>query len=275
MTVYLPNGFGDYPTGDSFVQAKPLTISGNFWYVDPVNGFDSMAPRGLDERQPLLTLTQALGNASDHDIIVLLGSVALTSPLAISKPIVLMGAHKTGGKPAWTVARQGGANVALFTITADDVQLRNLAFTATGSDVPDYVPVPAARIVVSGTRFRMVGCTVDSGHNDTGPALNLAVGASVIELRDCVFTSVSDTSQPESAIKSAALLDGLRIYSCTLDGGLKGYSNYHAANFSAAAITRMEAEGLSLLRGADMKLHAASTGWVHVEKATGGARVDW
>ena len=59
----------------------------------------------------------------------------------------------------------------------------------------------------------------------------------------------------------------------TFDAGTVGWSNYWALDLSAGAITRLTIEGLSLLRGADAKFHASSTGRVNVQTASGGSRV--
>jgi len=272
MTIYLPNGLGDYPTSDSLGMASPLQVSGNVWYVDSVSGTDAVSPAGLNAARPLATLAQAITNAADHDIILLADAhtEALTSAVTVSKRVTIIGAASAAGIPTAKLYRTGGASVNLLTLTVDGIQLRNIRFPATATSA-----VATARINCASTRMRMVGCYVECGEFDTGQALNFAIGSDYPEIRNCTFINVSATDQPESAIKSSAGLNGFRMFSTTVDGGAEGFSNFYAVDLSAAAVTRAEIEGLSLLNGADMKLHASSTGWVHVELATGGSRVDW
>jgi uncharacterized protein YjbI with pentapeptide repeats len=271
MAVFLPNGIGDYSTGDSLAYARPLQASGNIWYVSATTGTDAVSPAGLNASKPLATLGQAVTNAADHDIIVLVSHVeTFTSALTINKALTIIGSASSAGIPASALSRIGGAAANLLTITAAGVQLRNIRFPET-----DTSAVATARIAVSGARFRMVNCLVLSGVRDTGPALLLSAGADQAEIRNCTFQAYSLTTGPESAIKSGAALTQLRIYNTSISAQNTSWSNYYAVDISAAAVTRAEVEGLGLLYGSDMKLHASSTGWVHVETATGGARVDW
>ena len=277
MAIFLPNGIGGYTTGDSLAQAEPLLVSGNVWYVDTVNGTDAVSPAGLNAARPLLTLGQAITNAANHDIIVLLenNGAGFASAVTINKSVTIIGAGLSGGLPGNELYRTGGAAANLFTITAADVQLRNLLFRETGYGESSPAAVATARIAVTGARFRMVGCYVASGAADTGPALALGSGADGAEIRSCTFVSNSETTQPESAIKNSAAIAGLRIFNSTVSGGVVGWSNFYAIDLSAAAVTRAEVEGLGLLLGADMKLHASSAGWVNAALVTGGSRVDW
>lgn len=280
MAVFLPNGIGDYPTSDSLAYAAPLQMSGNVWYVNTFSGTDAVSPAGLNATRPLATLTQALTNAASHDIIVLLESngSGFTTAVTINKSVTIIGTVSAGGVPTNRFYRTGGAAANLFTISAADVQLRNLQIGKTDEDT---AAVATASIAVTGARFRMVGCYVPMGASDAGPALSLGSGADSAEIRNCTFASANGTSDtslltpPESAIKSTAAITGLRIFSTSFSGGTQGFTNFYAVDLSAAAVTRVEMEGISLLQGADMKLHASSTGWVNVELATGGSRVDW
>ncbi len=272
MAVFLPNGLGDYTTGDSLSYATPLLVSGNVWYVQSTTGVDAVSPAGLNATKPLATLAQAITNAANGDIIVLTGSHTelLSSAVTINKTLTIVGAVSSAGLPSAQFSRTGGAAANLFTITAAGVQLRNIRFPATETSA-----VATARIAASGARLRLVGCYVESGVYDTGPALSLAAGADQAEVKNCTFIASSLTTGPESAIKSGAALTQLRIYSTTVSAGNTSWSNYFAVDLSAGAVTELQIEDLSLLFGSDLKLHASSTGWVHVEIADGGSRVDW
>jgi hypothetical protein len=270
MATFLPNGLGGFTVGDSLAQAESLQVSGNVWYVDTADGTDAVSPAGLNATAPLQSLSQAITNAADHDIIVMLqnNGAGLTGALTISKSVTIIGAGSSAGRPANSLYRTGGANVSLLTISASNVQLRNLYFPAT-----DTSSVSAYRINVGNSNFRMVGCYVECGPYDAGPALGFQIASDRAEIRNCTFVSTSLTNPPESAIKSPAQ-NGMRIFSTTIDGGRVGFSNYYAVQL-LGAITRLEVENLSLLNGADMSVHSGSVGWVNVERATGSSRVDW
>ncbi len=270
MANFLPNGLGDYPTGDSLARAEPLQISGNVWYVDSATGVDAVSPRGLSEGKPLATLAQAITNAADDDIIVLADQhfESVTAAITVSKRLSIVGAGSSAGIPTARINREGGASVNLLTITGQAVQLRNILIGESGTSA-----VATARLSIAAARFRMVGCYVQCGSYDTGPAISYGVGGTHSELRNCTF--VATTADPESAIKNAFALTDLRIFNCTFDGGASGFTNTYAIDLTTSAINRLECEGLSLLNGADMGVHADTTGWVHVELATGGSRVSW
>lgn len=277
MAYFLPKGLGGYTTGDSLGMAEPLLVSGNVWYVDTVDGVDAVSPAGKNATAPLQSLSQAISNAANHDIIVLINAsgAGLTSAVTVNKSVTIMGSSTAGGASANDLYRIGGAAVNLLTITAADVQLRNLRFRATGYGETGPSAVATSRIVVSGARFRMVGCYVECGAADTGAALELASGADSAEIRSCDFISNSITTAPYGCILGSAALTGLRVFNSSFSGGATGFSNFYAVDLSSGAVTRAEVEGVSLLHGADMKLHASSTGWVHIEEATGSSRVDW
>lgn len=268
MAIFLPNGIGG-DLGENLAVVEPLCHSGNVWFVSSSLGVDAVSPRGLNAQRPLATLAQALTNAADHDIIALLEghSESLTSAATISKSVAIVACGESA-----IFRRTGGASASLFTVSAAGVQLRGLTLEQTETSA-----VATARIAVSGARFRMISCDVECGQYDNGPALQLDSGANSAEIRSCNFACVSEgsTDQPESAIKSTAALTELRILYSAVTSGSEGFSNPYAIDLSAAAVTRLEVEHLSLLLGSDMKVHASSTGWVNVEIATGSSRVDW
>lgn len=271
MSIFLPNGIGAGTTGDSLSAARPLQTSGNVWYVNTLGGVDAVSPAGLNATKPLATLAQAITNAADHDIIaVVFAQSALTSAVTVNKAVTIVGCVGAGEESQASYWRTGGAAVNLLNITAAGVQLRNILFPATETPA-----VATARIAVSGARFKMIGCAFESADYDTGPIVSLDSGADSCEIRNCTFTSTATATPPESCIKSSAALTELRILRSTFSGGATGFSNFYAVDLSSAAVTRAEIENCSLLMGADMKLHASSTGWVNIELATGGSRVDW
>lgn len=280
MSTFLPNAIGFGVAGDSLAAIPPLLVSGNVWYVDVNKGQDGPPPAGLNPPRPLATLLQAVTNAADHDIIAIAGGHEefVPAPIAIGKSLTLIGCGSSGGEPSAVFFRNDG-NVSLLTITAPGVQLRGLKFAGLSSGTS---PGPAPRITVAGARFRMIGCVTEMSQADKGPAVQLLAGADSAQFRNCVFASVFDPEisdatlvAPDAAIRSAAALLDVRMLSCTFDAGERGFTGFYAVDLSAGAVTRFEGERLSLLRGADVKLHPSTTGWINVELATEGSRVDW
>ena len=273
MAIFLPNGLGDFIHGDTLGTTSPLQCSGNVWYVDSDNGTDAASPAGLNASRPLDTLAQAISNAAAHDIIVLLGThnELLTSAVTINKTLTIIGAEALDGLPSARLRRTGGAAVSLLSITAEGVELRNIRFPVTQTSA-----VATERIAFAAEGCRMVGCYVESGEYDTGPAVLLGAGTcDHFEARNCDFASTSETTPPESLFKTAGAVAGLTLRSCSFSGGSEGFSNPYAVDLSAAAITRLRVEALNLELGADVKVHASSTGYVQTERATGSSRVDW
>jgi hypothetical protein len=269
--IHLPNGIG-YPTGDQLVIAKPLETAGNVWYVDSQTGSDAAAPRGQDDKRPLATIAQAHTNAASGDTIVFLSghTEILTAVQNITKELVLVGAGMSAGQP--TVKFQGNDGTArVFNITAAFCEIRNIWFEAAA------VSNSANQINFAGANyfgFRNCYCEMDG--NNTVAFLAVAGGSNstiVIENSTFVSTATSAASQPDSAVamnvNGLVFLDGM-----VLDAGTAGFSNYWAFE-GVDTFTWLYGLGVSLLRGADMKIIEATKGYLNVQVATEGARVDW
>lgn len=279
MAVYLPNGIGG-SLGDSLATAKPLQMTGKIWYVLNTTGVDAASPAGLERSAPLATIGQAHTNAADGDIIVCLtGHVeTVSSVITVSKRVTIIGEgygslSGTAIVPS-VVLTLGGATNNIFTLTGVRVQIRNIRFSprtsgATGS----YISTATANHYIKGCYFGM-------DENSDGPGILLASGANLVHLENCTFISTETTlaNKPDSAIRNSAALTGLRMFGCVFDGGTVGFAtsagNPWAFDGNAAAITDFHFEGISLLRGADMRLDPASVGYVNVQTASGSARVD-
>lgn len=270
MANIYPNGAGG-GTGDIWSTCSPLYASGVVWYVQSTTGTDAASPAGRNREKPLATLAQAITNASDNDVIVLLQAHTETkvATFTVSKKLTIVGEGSSSGVP--TVTLICGFVGSLFTITAANVELRNIKIPTSS------VANSTTRITNDQTDFVMDGCYVECGANDTAAALTLAAGADRARIRNTTFISTATltSAQPESAIKVAAAISDLELEGLTLSAGTVGFSNYFALDASAAAVTRIRARGVSLLLGADMKLHASSTGRVNVQTTTGGSRVEW
>lgn len=269
-TVYS-NGIGG-TTGDDLTLASPLITSGNIWYVDSATGTDAASPAGRNREKPLDTLAQAVTNAADDDIIVLLDghSETLTAAQAVTKRLTIVGEGSSSGVPTVTLTNNQAA-ASLLTLSGTNIQIRNIKFAANSQTCA------TARIVTSAAKPTFIGCYFQCGATDTGPAVLLDTGTTHPTFEDCTFISTGTvvSAQPESALKSGAAIADLIMKDCVFSAGTVGFSNYYAIDFSTAACTRMVVENLSLLLGADMLLHANSTGYINPQTVTGGSRITW
>ncbi len=81
--------------------------------------------------------------------------------------------------------------------------------------------------------------------------------------------------QPGVGVITLGALADLDLDGLILSAGVVGFSNYFALDASAGAVTRLRAINCSLLLGADVKLHASSTGRFNAGTVTGGSRIEW
>lgn len=272
--IHLPNGIGQ-STGDSLATCAPLEVNGNVWYVNAnaSGATDAVSPAGRSELRPLATLSQALTNASNGDVIVLMDghTETLTGALTISKNVCIVGGGSSSGVPTVTFTNNQAAAV-MFTVSGNGLQeFRNIKFAANAQ------ACSSARVNVTNTGvFKMVGCYFQCGATDTGPALNIAASALNVHLKDCTFisTATSAASRPESAFKTATALTTLLMDGVVFDGGTVGFSNTYAM-VVGAAVTALAAENISLLRGADVSMFETAVGYFAPTTVTGGSRVDW
>lgn len=271
MANLYPNGAGG-STGDTWATCEPLYVSGAVWYVQSTTGTDAASPAGRNREKPLATLSQAITNAADNDVVVCLSAHAetLTGALAISKKLTIVGEGTSAGVPTVTFTCNAAA-ASLFSVTATNVELRNLKFAAQSQ------ANSATKITCNQVGFVMDGCYMQLGANDDAAGLTLASGADQALIRNTTFISTGTvtSAQPESALKTSAAVADLTLEGVTFSAGTVGFSNYFAWDSSAAAITRLKVLSLSLLLGADVKLHASTTGRVNVSTFTGGSRIEW
>jgi len=280
MAEHLPVGLGEL-TGDPLITGGDARLSGQVWYVaGATTGVDGSSPAGLNRTKPLATFAQALSNSSAGDIIVMMdGNVETVSGVTVSKQLTIVGAGTSGGIPTAGFLRTASSG-ALMTITAAGVELRNLYFQAA-------VPLASAntdeRVTITGAGAVVRGCYFECGTLDDNSALELGSGADDALIEDTTFIStgtfVSGPTYdlPDSALKVSAAISRLAMKRCTLNGGSYGYANPYAMVASAAAITTLKAEQMTLLNGADVTLNASTTGYFHVDTSTsdGSAKVVW
>lgn len=268
--IYLPNGIGEL-LGDQLVTCSPLQSTGAVWYVQSTNGVDAVSPAGKDKERPLATLAQAITNAADNDIIVLLPLHAqvLITQQSIAKKLTIVGAGTTNGKPAVTIGCNYAA-ASILNVTVANVEFRNIRFT--GSLLSTVQP----KIALSLSGARVTGCYFECGALDQGAAVELFSGADQGRLTRCTFvsTATSLATRPGYGLRlqTSTVLD-LELNDCVFDDGAYGFVT--GAFVSTGTLTRIKAENLSMLNGADVVIPSASTGFVNVATRTGGGRVDW
>lgn len=254
-------------TGDSLATASQLDLSGHIWYVHSVTGSDAASPRGRERVRPLATLAQAYTNAAAGDIIDLLSghTETLTASQTLAKAGLRIVSEGTGSSRARFTCN--GA-VVMFDITAAGTLLGNLYFVQSAT-----APTPA-RVQVAAAGCNVRGCYFECGANDTVEAMRLASGADHFGLRDTTFisTATSVTAQPESAIAVTAAISDLTLDNVVLDGGTTGWSNPFTFD-GQAAITRLAATNLDLLRDSDMTVATGSVYTVGIRNRSGSARV--
>lgn len=270
FVTVLHNGIGE-SLADSLVVNAPFFTTGMVWYVHH-DGTDAAAPAGRNRHAPLATLAQAQTNAADGDTVVLKDGHAETiTSLAITKRLVIVGGGESDGLP--TVKLTAGDETDTLEITGDGVQLRNIEFVERDADNTGS----AARLIVGASRVSIVGCYFPCGQYDTGPATTLPTAESSVRFRRCTWESISaaGVTQPESALKSAAIVTNLVLEDCVFDGGPAGFSNHWALDLSSSTHVDMNIENLSLLRGADALLLTTATGWVGGVTATSDGSIDF
>lgn len=271
MPMY-PNGIGQ-ALGDTLATCEPLHMSGAVWYVSSAIGADATSPRGLDATRPLATLAQAVTNSASGDIIVLMDGhteTIATTGIAISKNLVIVGAGSSGGLPTAKLT-PFGENDVMLTISGAAVQLRNIWIEER------TVAATNASIYVTGASFQMIGCYCQLGALDYF-ALRLGSGANNARIVNTTFISTTTAfaaGQANGGIVVTAAISDLDLDGLVLSAGTHGFSTPYAFDGSAAAITRLKGQSVSLLLGADMTLHASTTGHLNIQTSTGGSRVVW
>lgn len=269
MANFYPNGIGA-SVGPTLATASPLHTSGAIWYVDSATGTDAASPAGRNREKPLDTVAQAVTNASDGDIIVFLSghSETLSSAQAVSKKLTFIGEGSASGVP--TVTFTVSADVATFSVSTSFVEFHNIKFAASTA------ATTVARVVLTSTDLLIDGCYFQCGANDAR-AISLAASSDRVRITNTtvISTATSLAAQPGVGIITLGALADLELDGLVLSSGTVGFSNYFALDASAGAVTRLRGQDISLLLGADVKLHASSTGRLHIGTNTGGSRVEW
>lgn len=268
MPNIYQNGIGG-TLGAQLATVSPLWTSGAVWYVKG-GGTDGASPAGRNREKPLNTTAQAVTNAADGDIICYLDGHVETfaASQAVAKKLTFVGEGSSSGLP--TVRLTMNADAALFSVSTPNVEFHNLKFMQSTASNTN------ARIALGSTDAVIDGCYFECGDRDAR-AISLAASADRTRIRNTtvISTSTSLSQQPGVGIIALGALTDLELDGLVLSAGTVGFSNYFALDASAGAVTRLRGINCSLLLGADVKLHASSTGRFSVGTASGGSRVEW
>lgn len=267
-TKTWPQGLGG-STGDQLATEAPLTVSGNVWYVDSQTG--SVSGPGTNEDAPYATIAQAIAVAAAHDIIVCLSGHTEVLTAAIPMALIglsIVGAGSSAGVPTVSV-QMNSSTLSCFTMSAAGTKLLGVkVLSNVQANTGPAVTVTAADCMVRNCYFEQAG-------TDDGSGVSITSGIAGFRLQDTTFksTATSVATRPLTGFRVASASTHLYMEGVTVDAGTYGYSAY-GINL-VAAVTGLNCENLSLLRGANMFVEPTSVGFVNLRTATGGASLVW
>lgn len=269
-----PNGIGG-TTGDTLVTCKPIQHSGDVWFVNSVGGVDAASPAGKDREKPLATLGQAYTNAAAGDIICLLSghTETLVAMLLINKTLTIVGEGLSSGIPTVQLKINAAAAGLLTLNTA--IVMRNIRFPASvQSNTGPGANVGKVR--VGNGSCQLIGCYFEQSGLDQLPAVSIAAAVNVCRVDGCTFVSTATavTTRPTYGLFHEGALTDLDVVGTTFSDGTVGFSGA-AWDGSTGIATRVRGVGVSALLGADIVQHASSVGYINVQTATGGGRLEW
>lgn len=264
-----PLGLGE-SLGDDLIINGPLVHTGQVWWVSSDTGSDAASPRGLERARPLATLAQAVSNAAAGDIIVLMDghSETISSAVAVNKRLVIVGSGQASGIP--TVQLSVTGNIEMLSITATQVELRNIRF------LKRVTASANTKIDAGSDGFRMIGCYVECGDNDTGPGVRLTGNYSSVRGTTFLSVATAASSAPDEGLRPVADF-GPYIDDCVFDGGEHGWLNGWAIDQDGEGgpVTGFRAQNLSLLRGSDVRLHDTCEAHVLANVGSYAPRIDF
>jgi hypothetical protein len=265
------NGLGEV-LGDALAVNKPVYASGDVWYVYSVSGVDAGGTAGQDREKPLATLGQAITNAAAGDTIVCKDGHAevLTAALSISKQLFIVGGGSSGGVPTVTFTMNAAAQDT-FSLSVANTEIRNLRFPAASQS---NAGSSGGKITVTAAGCRIRGCYFDMGANDQLAGIRLGAASGPVRIESCtlISTATAVATRPSSAINVASAISDVELVNVTLSDGTVGFTNGAFAS-SAVIITRLRAENLALLLGAEFLLNASTAHLEYGVTQSGGGRI--
>ena len=249
MSLLFDSGLVSTTSGaDAFVY-NPIIATGSVIWVDSVNGNDSNA--GTQDL-PLQSLTQAITNATANngDIILVKSghTKTVSSTITVNKAgLKIFGIGSSNSAPNFTLAAATDA----ITVSAANVEINNFYFPV------GTTAVNSARINIDAANVKIKGCTFLCGADDLDTITITANGLYAI-IDSCSF-SVSASGPSHGISIESALAVGVRIKSCSFDGGSYNWSG--AAISSTVAHTGFAYDTVTLTNRAAIIHTAAAKGW--------------
>lgn len=256
-------------TGDRLATSGPVYVvtNGFIWYVgNAISGAADAAATGsaLDggrrREKPLLTISQAITNCADGDVICVLASHAesLSAAVTVNKKVTIIGEGTGTSRPRFTCT----GTVAMFDVTVANVRLRNLYF-------PASTAVATARVRIATAGCHVVDCYFECGASDTNRALSFVTGAGNCRVSGTSFVATAAT--PAVGLEVINAMTGLDLEDVTFDGSSYGWTGY--AFQGTAAVTNLSGIGVDLANQSDYHLATASTGFLQLDDVSGSSVV--
>jgi hypothetical protein len=273
MKVY-PNGAGESQGGDVLCTQSPLFVGGNVWWVNSATGVDAGGTAGQDREKPLATLGQAVTNSANGDVIYL--QSGHTETLTVAQNIGIrsvVGVGTTSGKPSVQM-KINAAAAGCLTAGGQGCEIKNIYFPAA---VQSDTTAAAGKVWIPSTPNVLIyGCYFESSGLDQLAALQIDVSSNGVSVEKCTFVSTATAvaTRPTRGLYVSGAVSDLSVISCVFDDGTVGYSS-KACDLSGGTITRLKAHSNSTLRGADVSIASASTGYFIPSTRSGGGAVNW
>lgn len=240
------------------------------WYVHFATGVDGVAPAGRDKQLPLKTLRQAVANASENDVIMLLDGhdeMLVAPAIALNRRgLIIVGCGQTAGVPNVKL-RNSATTSNVLAIGAENIQIRNISFLESDA----LITLGQSRLGQSGPSDGMVidGCHFSSGPNDNTPWFNNFNDYTTIRNTTFISTAVDPAVRPYTPLTISG--SGVRLDGVVFSDGVYGFSTGYALEVSVA--TDLMGDAVSFLLGASAKIGPTSTGYI-IPVVTGGGSID-
>jgi len=261
--VYVPGG----TSGARLATRSPVFMSGSYWYVSPT-GLDAGGTAGRNRTRPLLTIAQAITNASAGDTIQLIGggTYTIAASLAVNKAGLKLqseGTELTRAKLAISTANP------VLAISAAGVWVENITFNIPGAGGSSHAAVTAASVLFHSCRFECDAFL-------SGRSVQLGAGSSNARLKNCTFVSQGSgaSSVPAIGLEIAAAISDVELDTVIFEGGTYGWSDY--ALKATAAVTRLNGIDVDFLNDSDLQLATGSVYAFHRrDGGTGSTRMEF
>ena len=277
-------------TGSELALATKLYVMGKtttqIIYVDSVTGINGASPAGYSRKRPLATLAQAMTNAGDNAIIVMMATHDETISTAVSTGFseylsIIGEGTDSAGRPSASLTIAEAVATSGITTSGSNVMFQNIRFKQPTAAMTKLT------ISLAGQGTIFDSCYFESGQYSDGALIKFAPSTCAgLRFKGCTFVSVSTNgaiaSTPREVLSCGAVAGDMtvRMDDCVFDGGLTGYkealNNPFCTDFHLSTGTvRFQGLGLSLLRGAILQLVDENTRWgfASTPTVTGGGGI--